>query len=361
MLKFLVPFAIILLFACRQKAEDAGQFYSAEDFTRIPKWDTHIHINSSDSALVALARKLNFHLLTINVASPSSPSLEEQLQYAVTNTLNGKGQVVWATSFDISGIESDSNWLNKKIDSLDRAFKLGAVGVKVWKNIGMEYRTANGQFIMIDDPRLDSLLSFIEHQNKTLIAHIGEPRNCWLPLDSMTVNNDRDYFRKHPQYHMYLHPEFPTYHQQLAARDHVLQKHPGLRVDGAHLGSIEWNVDTLAATLNRYPQLVVDMAARIGHMQYQTLHDHQKVVDFFIKYQDRLLYATDSGLDATDSVAGVLASVEKRWRNDWKFFTSDELMNAPELNEKFKGLHLPAGVVDKIYRLNAERVFNPGK
>lgn len=360
MLKYVTIFALIFLSACKQKTEDAG-FYTAEDFSRVSKWDTHIHINSSDFGLIELARKLNFHLLTISVNSPGSPSLEQQLQYAVTHTRNANDRMAWATSFDISGIESDSNWLRKKIDSLGRAFQLGAAGVKVWKNIGMEYRTADAQFIMIDDPRLDSVFSFIEHQNKTLIAHIGEPKNCWLPLDSMTVNNDRSYFKNHPQYHMYLHPEFPTYYQQIAARDHVLQKHPGLRVDGAHLGSIEWNVDTLAATLDRYPQLSVDMAARIGHLQYQALHDHQKVVDFFIKYQDRLLYATDSGLDKDDNVPEALASIEKRWRNDWKFFTSDELMDAPEVNEKFKGLHLPAEVVDKIYRLNAERLFKSGK
>ena len=41
---------------------------------------------------------------------------------------------------------------------------------------------------------------------------------CWLPLDSMTVNGDRNYYRNHPQYHMYQHPENPSYEELIAAR-----------------------------------------------------------------------------------------------------------------------------------------------
>jgi hypothetical protein len=38
----------------------------------------------------------------------------------------------------------------------------------------------------------------------------------------MTVRNDPDYFKAHPQYHMYLHPQMPTWEQQMAARDRML-------------------------------------------------------------------------------------------------------------------------------------------
>ena len=64
---------------------------------------------------------------------------------------------------------------------------------------------------MVDDPKLDSRVRIRAPRGKVLIGHQGEPRNCWLPVEQMTVNNDKEYFREHPQYHMFLHPEMPSY------------------------------------------------------------------------------------------------------------------------------------------------------
>ena len=66
---------------------------------------------------------------------------------------------------------------------------------------------------------------------------------------------------------------------------------------GAHLGSLEWNVDELARRLDKFPNMAVDMAARITHLQFQSATNWQKVHDFMIKYQDRLLYATDDVIE----------------------------------------------------------------
>ena len=69
---------------------------------------------------------------------------------------------------------------------------------------------------------------------------------------------------------MYLHPEMPSYEDQINARDNILAEYPGLDFIGAHLGSLEWNVDELARTLDRFPNMKVDMAARIGHLKNQS-------------------------------------------------------------------------------------------
>ena len=121
----------------------------------------------------------------------------------------------------------------------------------------------------------------------------------------MTIKGDKSYFSEHPEYHMYLHPEFPTYEEQVAARDHMLEKHPNLKFVGAHLGSLEWNVDELAARLDKFPNMAVDMAARISHLQYQSTKNWQKVHDFFIKYQDRILYATDIQVNGNESASDI--------------------------------------------------------
>ena len=149
---------------------------------------------------------------------------------------------------------------------------------------------------MIDDPKFDPVIQFIINQDKTVMAHIGEPKNCWLPLDQMTVNNDRKYFKNHPEYHMYLHPEYPSYDDRINARDSFVEKHPDMRFVGAHFGSLEWDVDEFAKRLDRFPNMAVDMAAHIPHIQLQTKLNGEKVREFLIRYQDRIIYATDSGI-----------------------------------------------------------------
>jgi predicted TIM-barrel fold metal-dependent hydrolase len=62
---------------------------------------------------------------------------------------------------------------------------------------------------------------------------------------------------------MYLHPERPSKESILAARDHMVQHHPKLRVVGAHLGSMEDDVNEIAKRFDAYPNVAVDTAARV--------------------------------------------------------------------------------------------------
>jgi len=229
----------------------------------------------------------------------------------------------------------------------------GAVSVKLWKNIGMTERDRNGKFIMVDDPRLKPVIDFIISKNLPVTGHLGEPRNCWLPLSEMTVSGDSSYFAENPGYHMYLHPDYPSYEDQINARDHLLELHPDLRFIGCHLGSLEWNVDELAKRLDKFPDMAVDMAARICHLQYQSLKDRKKVRDFCIKYQDRLLYGTDlSDNDAKDRES-LSEWIHNTWIDDWKYFTSNEKMTSDKFKGSFEGLQLPKDVINKIYSQNA--------
>ena len=223
----------------------------------------------------------------------------------------------------------------------------------------MELKDANGKWVMIDDPRFDTVLNFIEKNNITVLGHLGEPRNAWLPTEQMTIAGDKEYFTKHPQYHQSLHPENPSYENQIDARDNMLKKHPHLRFVGAHLGSLEYNVDELAKRLDEFPNMAVDMAARIPHLQVQSVKNWHKVHDFIIKYQDRLIYATDHGVDPKSNFAEVNKEVHGVRVSDWKYFVTNDEMTVPDFSEKFKGLQLPKEVVDKIYRTNAIKWF-PG-
>jgi hypothetical protein len=333
-----------------------AEYYIADDFNNVEKYDTHVHLNADDSTFIDQAKKDNLRLLTVNVNSGTP--IEEQRRIAIKLTKTFPDRLAFATTFNLKDWGTEK-WQPQTISWLKESFDKGAIAVKIWKNIGMELKDSNGKWVMIDDPRFDSVLNFIEKSNITLLGHLGEPRNAWLASDSMTITGDKEYFSEHPQYHQHLHPENPSYEDQINARDNMLKKHPGLRFVGAHLGSLEWNVDELAKRLDKFPNIAVDMAARIPHLQVQSVKNWQKVHDFIIKYQDRLIYATDHGVDPQSNFDEVNKNVHEVRVSDWKFFTTNEEMTVPDFIEKFKGLKLPKEVINKIYRKNAEKWF-PG-
>jgi len=185
---------------------------------------------------------------------------------------------------------------------------------------------------------------------------LGEPKNCWLPLEEMTTKNDSNYFANNPQYHMYLHPEFPSYEEQMAARDRMLDKNPDLVFIGCHLASLEWSIDELAKWLDKYPNAAVDMAARMGQLFYQTRDDREKVRDFFIKYQDRILYGTDI-IDRGQEKEPFQKRMHETWLKDWEYMITSNTMTSSLIDGEFNGLKLPKEVVDKIYAWNANKWY----
>lgn len=210
---------------------------------------------------------------------------------------------------------------------------------------------------MIDNPVFDPIFKYLSENKIPVIGHIGEPKNCWLPLDKMTTNNDRDYFSKHPEYHMFLHPEYPSYDAIIRSRDHLLEKYPNLKFQGAHLGSMEWDVDEIAKRLDKFPNMSVEPAERLGQLQHQSIQNWQKVHDFFIKYQNRIMYGTDLEENNAQQPGELKKRAHDVWTKDWRYFTTGDSLQSPYVNQKFKGLHLPKDVVDKIYFKNAEKWY----
>ena len=154
--------------------------------------------------------------MSINVDYADFPALEVQEREALSQAAADPERFHFATTFSVSGWD-EPGWAEGVNSQLSAAVRRGAVAVKIWKNIGMVARNAHGDLIMIDDSALASVFANVRSLDVPMIGHQGEPRNCWLPLDAMTTRSDRNYSRAHAQYHMYLHPEFPSYEEQMAA------------------------------------------------------------------------------------------------------------------------------------------------
>jgi hypothetical protein len=347
-----------------EQAQDV--YYSTENFGDLKKYDTHVHLRSAfDTLFLKQAEKDNFSFLNVSVYTSPNRTPEEQENFSLEIISEFPERVHYCTTFSLEGF-NEKDWEANTLAYLEKSISNGAIAVKVWKNIGMELKDENGELVMIDDERFAPILQLLIDKDITLLGHLGEPKNTWLPLEEMTVQGDKDYFRENTKYHMYNFPELPSYEDQIAARDQMLANNPDLRFVGAHLGSLEYDVNELAKRLDRYPNMAVDMAERISHLQYQAITNWQGVHDFFIKYQDRLIYGTDLRTGASDIQAKgltepeeIAAHAHEVWLRHWQFFTSDDEMKVPKVEGTFKGLRLPKEVVDKIYRYNAEKWF-PG-
>ncbi|WP_228693543.1 amidohydrolase family protein [Lunatimonas sp.] len=347
----------LLLFVILISCETNGTFYRIEDYSKVKKADVHVHLETERSLFVELAKEHNFRL--VNVSLEYTKGWEDvygKYSFGLTQHRAAPAWVDMVTAFAVSDWD-DPAWESKTLAWLNSCFDAGAVGVKVWKNIGMVSRDTAGNLIQIDDPKFDPIFSHIQKRDKVLMGHLAEPKNCWLPLEEMTTNNDRRYYGRHPEYHMYLHPDMPSHEELIARRDRVLERYPDLKFVGAHLGSLEYDVDELAKRLDRFPTMAVDLAARMGQVFYQTAENRDKVRNFFIQYQDRILYGTDLADNGERTREQLNQAMEDNWKRDWEFFVTSNTMESSLIDTPFQGLALPREVVDKVFYQNAVKWF----
>jgi predicted TIM-barrel fold metal-dependent hydrolase len=335
-----------------------ARYYSASDFQRVEKIDAHMHVHGPADRLMAQAIEDHFGILAINVDYPDFPSVADQQRDAVSLHRRYPNRVAFAAAFTVADFGT-AQWPDSEEQHIDAARRDGAVGVKIWKNVGMSLKDSDGHYVMPDDARLEPIFSYLERNHIVLLGHQAEPLNCWLPMDKMTVLSDREYFNEHPQYYMYRHPEMPSHDQILAARDRLLSAHPALKFDAVHLASLEWDVDRVAKFLDRFPNANVDLAARLVHLEYQAVRHPRKVRQFLLRYQDRILYGSDDAYGPADTDPQAVSEVHSGWVEDWHFLATGQSMQSTDFTGSFRGLHLPRGVIDKIYRRNAENLF-PG-
>jgi predicted TIM-barrel fold metal-dependent hydrolase len=342
------------LFSCN--VQERRDYYSFDDFSGVPKIDAHFHYNTADTRFLEFADSLQMWFVSPNV--DAGRSISEQFGTARTIKEKYPDRFFFLGTFGVDNF-NDPEFAGGAIRQISEAMASGASGIKVWKNIGMELKNRDGEYVMIDDPAFHPVFEYLQENSIPLLGHLGEPLNCWLPVGEMTLGNDKRYFANNPQYHMYLHPEAPSYADQINARDNVLKRYPQLVFSGAHLASLEWSIEELAHHFESFPNVYVDMSARIGHLQYQSLSDHNKVRDFLIKYQDRIMYGTDISVSVQSTdYRSTTAGLHRRWLDDWVYLATDSTIIVNDLDgTEVKGLRLPASVIDRIYYRNALQLF----
>jgi predicted TIM-barrel fold metal-dependent hydrolase len=323
---------------------------SLRAFAAIHPIDVHVHVFKTGPAFQKMLERLNLKLLNILVMDDTNPNrkqLQPQIDAALALVRSSAGHVALCTTFDPYQF-NNASFAADAIKQLNRDFAQGALAVKVWKNVGMEIKDKNGQFVMADDPKFEPIYNDIASHGKTLMTHQAEPDVAWGPPDA--ADPSWSYYQENPQWYVANRPGFPSKQRILDARDHVLAQNPKLRMVGVHLGSMERSLENIASHLDQYPNFAIDTAAR---MEYLMLMPPEKVTAFLIRYQDRVLYGTDLDLDPDANLPDTLTEWQSVYARDWNFLATGDILTVE--GKQVHGLNLPQPVLQKIFRDNAIR------
>lgn len=231
--------------------------------------------------------------------------------------------------------------------ALAAARQKGASGLKLFKQFGLGYRNPDGSFIKIDDPRWDPIWRKCGELGLPVIIHTADPAAFFRTIDE--TNERWEELHRHPEW-SFPADTFPSRQALLEARNRVIGRHPRTTFIGAHMANNSEDLATVAGWLEKFPNLYLEFASRIGELGRQPYTAR----DFMLDHADRVLFGTDGPWPET------------RIRLYWRFLeTFDE--NFPYSEKPFPpqglwniyGLGLPDDVLTKVYHGNAIRIL-PG-
>jgi predicted TIM-barrel fold metal-dependent hydrolase len=219
----------------------------------------------------------------------------------------------------------------------------GARGLKIFKNLGLSVKRANGLRVPVDDPELDPLWDACARLAVPVLIHTGEPAPFFDPVD---VTNER-------WLELQVHPQrrrpagaFPAFEALMTERNRLFTKHRGTTFIAAHMGFHANDLQRLGRMLDVMPNVYVETGAILAELGRQPRFARE----FFTKYQDRVLFGKDSWAPP---------EYPYFWRT---FETADEYFDYYRDYHAFwklYGLDLPGAVLRKLYYGNALRVV-PG-
>jgi len=328
---------------------------SVVPFEEILKIDAHAHIFDDMPEFVEMVRRINLRVLNVCVYGSKPELLEAAEKQAELICRKYGPSFNFASTFDLTR-RDESDYAQQVIAWLDQSFKAGAVLAKIWKEVGMELRTPSGAYLMPDDALFDPVYEHLTVCGKPLMSHFADPMEAWLPLDPDAANYS--YYSNNPEWHVYGREDFPSHGRIMDACDQVLTKHPQLIMIGAHLASMDHDLDALAQRLDRHPNLYVDVSARTFSLCRQPT---EKVRDFFLRYQDRILYGADIGeyvpgeIPSREARIAFTEFMERYYRADYWFYAEKGRHTVG--GREVECLALPQSILEKFYHGNAQRLM----
>jgi len=242
-------------------------------------------------------------------------------------------------------------------DEIVRAQQAGAHGLKILKTLGLYLREeiSKGPLVRIDDPRFDAMWETCGSLGMPVAIHVSDPEAFFLPIDRF--NERFEELNNHPDWSFHG-GDFPSNAELLEARNRVLARHPKTQFIVLHVGNDAENLPYVGECLDRFPNMHVELGARIGELGRQP----RMAKKLFEKYQDRILFGTDAVPHGTATPQQICN--DELYEIYYRFLeTEDEYFDyapaavPPQGRWRIYGLGLPDGILKKVYFENAARLL----
>ena len=338
--------------------------------SRYPVIDIHTHlsIRAKDVNGVGIGEKMDFLAtpdtllpvmdrknirLLVNLTGGSGKGLEETIQ-RFDKTHPDRFITFTEPTWDHT---NQPNYPQFQADEIEKAHRAGARGLKVLKTLGLYLRenVSEGRLVKIDDPRFDPMWEACGAFNMPVAIHVSDPEAFFLPTDG--TNERFEELNNHPDWSFHG-KDFPSNMELLEARNRMIAKHPKTQFIVLHVGNDAENLGYVSECMDRFPNMSVEMAARVGELGRQPRASRK----FFDKYQDRILFGTDAVPNGTDTPQQIYG--DELYEIYYRFLeTEDEYFDyapapvPPQGRWRIYGIGLPDPILKKVYNENAIRLL----
>lgn len=332
--------------------------------------DLHMHIDAKEDRYARAVRIMDAAGIGIGVnlsGGTVTRGDDGKSQFEASKEMADRlypGRFVHYMNLDYAGW-NEPDFAERAAKQIEDGKRMGAVGFKEYKRLGLFLRDAKKELIKIDDPKLDGVWAKCGELGMPVSIHIADPRAFWLPYDE---KNERwTELKDHRSWWFGDATKYPPREELLAALNRVIKRHLRTTFVAVHFANNAEDLDWVDRALDEHPNLNADLAARIPELGRQ---DPEKLRKLFTKHADRIFFATDfmvydklilgSGGDADKPTEDdAVAFYQKCWR--W-LETSDR--NWPHMtpiqgNWTINSIQLPPEVLRKIYFDNARRLLGP--
>ena len=312
---------------------------------KFPAIDFHGHPGGSLLASVAGLDEMGGYMddigVQLMVAANNTSGDELSRLVALTRTSpKMKDRLRVLTGIDFRGVGSPG-WAAGAIAKLEADVAAGAVGIgEIGKGFGLSTKQADGSRLRIDDPELDPVWQAAARLKLPVFIHTADPQEFWKPIDN---SNERWLELALFPGRRYPPEQYPSFEQLMDERDAMLKRNPGTTFVIAHLG---WHANDLGR-LGRMFDAMPNVNAEVGAVLYDIGRQPRGAHDFFVKYQDRIIFGKDS-------------YQPDEYPYSWRVFeTNDEYFDYYRDYHAFwklYGIGLPDAVLKKVYYGNALRI-----
>jgi predicted TIM-barrel fold metal-dependent hydrolase len=331
--------------------------------------DMHMHVNPTPGHMARAVKIMdaagigvgvNLGVGTVTPGKDGGPSQLEQAKKLAD--ANHPGRFLQYMILDYKGFD-DPDWPQRAARQVEEGHRLGAAGLKEFKRLGLFLRDGKGKLIKVDDPKLDPVWEKCGELGMPVSIHVADPRAFWEPYND---RNERWRELKSHRSWWFGDPKmYPPRMEIVEALIRVVERHPKTTFVCVHFGNNAEDIDWVDAALDKHPNMMIDLAARIPEVGR---HDPKKVHDFFVKHQDRIVFGTDfqvydrltlgSGGDGpppTDEDAATFYAKHWRYLETWD--KNWEHMTPIQGDWTISSIGLPPQVVRKVYFDNARRLL----